>query len=145
MYHSSTLPPHLQPGERVILFDGVCKLCAGWVRFIVKHDRAKHLRLCSVQSEQGQDLLRWCGLPTDHFDTMAYLADGEIYLRSDAVLRIARLLPWPWPLFAVLRICPRALRDWCYDRIALNRYRWFGRNDSCLIPNPDHAQRFLHD
>lgn len=138
-------PPFLQPGERVVLFDGVCKLCNGWANFLIRHDRAQHFRLCSVQSEQGQALLAWFGLPTDHFDTMAYLEDGQLFVRSDAVLRILGQLPRPWRAPAVFRVLPRALRDWCYDRIALNRYRLFGRYDTCLLPSPDHAKRFLHD
>ena len=139
------LPPFIQPGDRVVLFDGVCVLCSAWANFLIHHDRAQRLRLCSVQSEQGQALLAWFGLPTDHFDTMAYIEDGQLFVRSDAVLRIVGQLPWPWRALRVFRMLPRALRDWCYDRIALNRYRLFGRYDTCLLPSPDHARRFLHD
>jgi len=140
----ASLPPYLQPGERVVLFDGVCKLCNGWVKFLIRHDRQRRLRLASVQSPQGQAILAWFGLPTERFETMAYVEDGELLVRSTAVLRIVALLPRPWRAFALLRLVPRPLRDWCYDRIALNRYRLFGRYDSCLLPDPDHEGRFLH-
>lgn len=139
------LPPFIQPGERVVLFDGVCKLCNGWAKFLIRHDPAARFRLCSVQSSEGQAILQWFGLPTDHFDTMAYVESGALFVRSTAVLRILAQLPAPWRLLAGLRLVPRPLRDWCYDRIALNRYRLFGRYDSCLLPDADHARRFLHE
>jgi predicted DCC family thiol-disulfide oxidoreductase YuxK len=140
-----TLPPFIQPGERVVLFDGVCKLCNGWAKFLIRHDPEQRFRLASVQSEQGQALLEWFGLPTDHFDTMALIEHGQLLVRSAAVLRIVAQLPGPWRHLALLRIIPRPVRDWCYDRIAFNRYRLFGRYDSCLLPSADHARRFLHN
>lgn len=140
-----SLPPFIQAGERVVLFDGVCKLCNGWVKFLIRHDLEQRFRLASVQSVQGQALLAWSGLPTERFDTMAYIEDGQLLVRSDALLRILAQLPRPWRLLALLRVLPRPVRDWCYDRIALNRYRLFGRYDSCLVPDPDHERRFLHD
>lgn len=136
-------PPHLRPGERVVLFDGVCALCNGWVRFLIRHDRARLFRLAAVQSAEGQAILRWFGLPTDRFATMLYVEGREFYVRSEAIARILRQLPAPWPLLAVFRFLPVGLRDWCYDRIALNRYRLFGRHAVCLLPSPDHKGRFL--
>lgn len=132
-------------GQRIVLFDGVCKLCNGWAKFLIRHDRQRLFRLASVQSKQGQALLAQHGLPTDHFDTMALIDDGQLCVRSDAVLRIVASLSYPWRLLAVLRLIPAPVRDWCYDRIALNRYRLFGRHDVCLLPTADHAGRFLHD
>jgi len=139
------LPPFIQPGERVVLFDGVCKLCNGWVKFLIRHDPRQRFRLASVQSVQGQALLDRFGLPTERFDSMALIEDGRLLLCSDAVLRILAQLSGPWRLLAWLRVIPRPVRDWCYDRIALNRYRLFGRYDSCLLPSADHARRFLHE
>lgn len=138
-------PPFIQPGERVVLFDGVCKLCNGWARFLIRHDSEQRFRLASVQSSQGQALLAWGGLPTDHFDSMALIENGQMLLRSDAVLRVLAQLPGAWRHLAWLRVIPRPLRDWCYDRIARNRYRLFGRYEQCLLPSADHARRFLHD
>lgn len=140
-----SLPPFTQAGERVVLFDGVCRLCNGWVKFLIRHDSHLRFRLASVQSVQGQALLAWSGLPSERFDTMAYIEDGQLLVRSDALLRIVAQLPGPWRLLALLRVLPRPVRDWCYDRIALNRYRLFGRYDSCLLPSADHERRFLHD
>ena len=135
--------PLLKPGETVVLFDGVCKLCNGWVRFLIRHDRQRHLRLAAVQSPEGQALLAWAGLPVDQFHTMLVIRDRRYWERSQAFFEITALLPARWRPVNLLRIFPRKLRDWAYDRIALNRYRLFGKYDSCLLPDPDHEQRFL--
>lgn len=140
-----SLPPGLSAGERVVLFDGVCKLCNGWAKFLIRHDPARQFRLASVQSAQGQALLAWYGLPTDRFDTMALIDEAGLHVRSTALLRILSRLPQPWRALRLLRLLPRPLRDWCYDRIALNRYRLFCRHAVCLLPTADHAERFLHD
>ncbi|AYC33351.1 thiol-disulfide oxidoreductase DCC family protein [Pseudomonas cavernae] len=145
MANLENLPACLRPGDRVVLFDGVCRLCSGWAKFLIRHDRAQRFKLASVQSAEGQAILAWVGLPTDRFDTMAYVEDGRLFVRSNAVLSILTQLPWPWRALTILRLCPRPLRDWCYDRIALNRYRLFGRYATCLIPSADHAGRFLHE
>lgn len=79
----------------------------------------------------------------DRFDTMAVIRDRHYWVRSDAFLEVVRQLPAAWPWLGLLRIFPRAVRDWCYDRVAFNRYRIFGRYDQCLLPTPDHEQRFL--
>ncbi|RIA35849.1 putative DCC family thiol-disulfide oxidoreductase YuxK [Ectopseudomonas oleovorans] len=145
MTKQQSLPPNLAAGERVVLFDGVCKLCNGWARFLIRHDRQRQFRLASVQSAQGQALLAWYGLPTDRFDTMALIDEDGLHVRSSALLRILARLPQPWRSLSWLRVIPRPLRDWSYDRIALNRYRLFGRHEVCLLPSADHAERFLHD
>lgn len=140
-----SLPPNLAAGERVVLFDGVCKPCNGWARFLIRHDRQRQFRLASVQSAQGQALLAWYGLPTDRFDTMVLIDEAGLHVRSSALLRILARLPQPWRSLSWLRVIPRPLRDWSYDRIALNRYRLFGRHEVCLLPSADHSERFLHD
>ncbi|WP_276489217.1 thiol-disulfide oxidoreductase DCC family protein [Ectopseudomonas mendocina] len=139
------LAPGRAAGERIVLFDGVCKLCNGWAKFLIRHDDARQFRLASVQSARGQALLAWYGLPTDRFDSMALVDDAGLHVRTDALLRILARLPLPWRALRVLRLVPRPLRDWCYDRIALNRYRLFGRHAVCMLPTADHAGRFLHD
>ncbi|MCS4311474.1 putative DCC family thiol-disulfide oxidoreductase YuxK [Pseudomonas sp. BIGb0381] len=135
--------PLLKPGETVVLFDGVCKLCNGWARFLIRHDRQRRVRLAAVQSPEGQALLAWAGLPLDQFDTLAVIRDRHYWVRSDAVLEIIAQLPRAWRPLRLLRGIPRVLRDWAYDRIARNRYRLFGKYDTCLLPDPDHEQRFL--
>jgi len=131
--------------DNLILFDGVCRLCNAWSRFIIRHDKKRIFRLASVQSAQGQQILEHFGMPTDHFDTMLYVERYTPYEKSEAFLRVTAKLGFPWTGTRVLWLVPRAIRDWFYDRIALNRYRLFGRYDRCLLPAPDHDQRFLND
>lgn len=145
MNSALSLPPGVNADDSVVLFDGVCRLCHAWARFLIRHDKRHRFKLATVQSAQGQAILQWYGLPTDHYDTMILLEEGRLYGQSSAFLRVMRRLPFPWPLACVSWIIPAPLRDWLYDRIALNRYRLFGRYDSCLLPDPDHHGRFLGD
>lgn len=138
-----TPAPLLAPGETVVLFDGVCKLCNGWAKFLIRHDRHHRVRLASVQSAEGQTLLTWAGLPVDAFDTMAVIRGRHYWVRSEAFFEVVAQLPAAWRILGLLRVVPRALRDWAYDRIALNRYRLFGKHDVCLLPTADHQRRFL--
>jgi len=129
--------------DRIILFDGVCKLCNAWANFIISHDYQRVYRLCSVQSASGERLLRQYGYPTDRFETMLVLQQGRCSAKSQAFLQVMSGLGWPWRALVVLRLIPEPLRDWLYDRIALNRYRLFGKYDYCRLPTPDHAERFV--
>ena len=145
MTDRSTSPaPLLNSGETVVLFDGTCKLCNGWAKFIIRHDRLHHIRLATVQSWQGQQLLAWAGLPTDHFNTIVLIAEDRFFVRSDAMFEILARLPPPWPWLCAARFIPGVFRDWAYDRIALNRYTLFGRYDSSRAPTADHPQRFMN-
>lgn len=138
-----SLPPHVQADDRIVLFDGVCKLCNGWSRFLIKHDVEQQFKLCSVQSAEGRAILEWFGMPTDTFDTML-LVDGAVaYEKSDAFLNIVARLPRPWRYLKLLRFVPLGLRNWFYDRIALNRYSLFGRYDACPLPSEKDRERFL--
>lgn len=136
-------PPGVTPGDQIIMFDAVCKLCNGWSRFIIRFDKYHRFKLCSVQSGQGQIILQWFGYPCDQFETMLLIQGGRAISKGDAFLEIVRQLPFPWPLLLIVKIIPQTIRDWCYDRIALNRYRLFGRYDYCVLASPDHEKRFL--
>ena len=129
--------------ERIVLFDGVCKLCNAWVRFLLKFDTRRRFKLCSVQSELGQTLLKILDMPTDRYETMVFLDKGRIRTQSDAFLGVLGQLPMPWPLLQFLYIVPGVVRNWVYDRIASNRYRWFGRRESCRIPDGSEKDRFM--
>lgn len=130
--------------KHLILFDGVCHLCSGWVQFVYQRDAEELFAFVSVQSSAGQDLLRWCGLPIDRFDTMVYIDQGQPYYQSTAFLQIIKRLRKPWPLLHFFRYIPAVIRNWMYDRIALNRYALFGKSDVCMIPNDDQlAARLL--
>jgi len=131
-------------GDRpVVLFDGVCNLCSGWVAFAIARDPAACLRFAAMQSEFGQEFLRRRGLAVDRFESFYLIDGGRLYQKSDAFLRMARYLRRPWPLFRAARVVPPPLRDWLYDRIARNRYRLFGRREACLVPAADVADRFI--
>ena len=135
--------PTLSPAPRIILFDGVCKLCNAWANFIITHDHKHLYQLCSVQSEPGAQLLRQCGYPTDTFETMLAVEQGRCFEKSEAFFRVMAGIGWPWRGMCVFRLIPRPLRDWLYDRIALNRYQLFGQYAYCRLPTPDHAERFV--
>ena len=135
--------PHIANGEQVIIFDGVCKLCNAWSRFIIKHDKHHRFRLCSIQSPQGKDLLEHFGYNSEDVTTMLLAQSDRCYDKSGAFLQVMHGLGWPYRVLCAAYIVPRPIRDWLYDRIALNRYRLFGKYDSCTLPNPDHQKRFL--
>jgi predicted DCC family thiol-disulfide oxidoreductase YuxK len=126
-----------------ILFDGVCNLCNGFVRFVIARDPAARFRFAALSSPSAARLLREAGVTTPIPETIVLLEDGEVYVRSDAALRIARRLTFPWPLAYGLMIVPRFIRDAVYDFIAVRRYRWFGQRQACMVPTPQTRKRFL--
>ncbi|MGI4865946.1 MAG: thiol-disulfide oxidoreductase DCC family protein [Janthinobacterium lividum] len=129
-----------------ILFDGVCNLCHGFVQFVVRYDSQAHFRFAALQSEAGQDLLRAYGQPLPVLadpDSVVLVADGQVYAHSTAVLRIVGQLGGFWRLAAVGWLLPRTWRDALYRYVARHRYRWFGRQESCLLPTPALRSRFL--
>lgn len=138
------LPPGVTAESRVVLFDGVCKLCSAWARFLIRFDTRRRFTLATVQSPEGKAVLTWCGLPTDTYETLVLVSRGRAYVRSAAVIRILSGLPMPWPLAWVVWLIPAPIRDWAYDRVALNRYRLFGKHNHCVVPTPDHLRRFLN-
>ncbi|EOS55525.1 thiol-disulfide oxidoreductase DCC family protein [Paenibacillus barengoltzii] len=131
--------------EHVILFDGVCHLCQGAVKFIIKHDPAGRFRFASLQSQAGSRLLRAAGAHEESLDSVVLIENGTYYIRSAAALRIARGLRSPWPLLYALIVVPKGLRDAVYRFIAKHRYRWFGKDETCLVPTRELRERFLED
>jgi predicted DCC family thiol-disulfide oxidoreductase YuxK len=127
----------------IVVFDALCPLCSANARFILKRDRARRFRLASVQSAAGRALYRRFGLDPDDPDTMLVVDGDRLHRDSDAVLAIARGLGPPWSAATAARFVPRALRDAAYRMIARNRYRLFGRRDTCWPPAPEHRDRLL--
>lgn len=136
-------PPLIHGDEQVVLYDGTCKLCNGWVNFLLRYDKYRSVRLAAVQSEQGKALLRWAGLSTENISTIVLITRGQVWLRAEAIFRVMSGLPWPWRILALLRFLPASLSNRCYDAIARNRYRLFGRYDNVHPLIPDYPQRFL--
>ena len=133
----------MQKVEAIILFDGVCNLCNGSVQFILKRDKKNYFQFASLQSDFGQKTLSENQLPSDDFKSLLLLENGKLYQSSTAALRIARKLDGGWPLFYGLVIVPRFIRNFIYQIIAKNRYRWFGKQESCMIPTPEYQARFI--
>jgi predicted DCC family thiol-disulfide oxidoreductase YuxK len=127
----------------LIVFDGVCALCSGFVRFVLRHDKAGRYRFLAAQSDLAAALYRHYGLPTDHWETNLLIQDGRLFVRSEGAIEIVSGFGGLWHAFRLLRLIPRPMRDWLYDRVAGNRYRWFGRHELCLMPDPGQADRFL--
>ena len=128
-----------------ILFDGVCNLCNRFVRFVIVRDPHARFRFAPLTSAAARSLLRESGVAEPLPDSMVLIEDGRVYFRSDAQLRVVRRLRFPWPLFYGFIVVPRFVRDRVYDTIAAGRYRWFGRRETCMVPTPDVARRFLAD
>lgn len=133
------------PGA-LVLFDGVCNLCNASVNFVIDRDPSGYFKFASLQSEAARGHLARCGpafTPTDPPASIVLIEGGACYRQSTAALRIARRLRGLWPLLYGFIIVPRPLRDAIYDWIARNRYRWFGRRDTCRIPTPELRDRFV--
>jgi predicted DCC family thiol-disulfide oxidoreductase YuxK len=128
-----------------VIFDGVCNLCARSVQFILKHETEPRFRFAPVQSPAGARLLNEHGFDCADVTTFVLVSGGKVYTRSSAALRITRHLKGPWKLVRALWLIPRPLRDWMYDVVARNRYRWFGKTDACMVPTPGLQARFLYD
>ena len=126
----------------VILFDGVCNLCHGAIRFLVRHDTGGVFRFAPLDSPIGQALLRDHGLPTEDHDSFVLVDADGAHRRSTAALRVARRLDAPWRFAWTARLVPRRLRDAAYDLVATYRYDAFGRRDSCTVPEPEVRERF---
>ena len=122
-----------------MLFDGVCNLCTGSVRFIIERDARRQFRFASLQSARAERLLG----ARDRLESVVLIANGRTYRKSTAALLIAKRLSGAWPLLAVLLVVPRPLRDAAYDWIGARRYRWFGKREACWAPGSELAERFL--
>lgn len=129
---------------RIIVFDGVCVLCSGWVRFVLTHDRRGEFKLAAMQTPVGRALLERHGIDPDDPATFLVIDQGVAHTDTDALVVALRRFGGVWRVAAsMLRIVPRALRNRLYRYIARNRYRIFGRRDVCMLPAPEHAHRFL--
>lgn len=142
-YRDDPAVPKFADDRPVIIFDGHCVLCSRSAQFVLRHDKRGTYRLLAAQTPLGHALYVHYGLDTRDYETMILIADGAPARKSEAVIRIAQGLGLPWSLAALLRILPRAWRDRLYDVLARNRFRAFGRRDTCLRPDPRWADRFL--
>ncbi|ALI98820.1 thiol-disulfide oxidoreductase DCC family protein [Rufibacter tibetensis] len=131
------------PSSPTILFDGVCNLCNGFVQFVINNDPKEYFKFASLQSEIGQEVLRTHGFPTEQFKSVLLVENGKVFTRSTAALRIVRHLKGGWSWLYTLMLVPAFLRDPLYDWVSRNRYKWFGQQESCMLPTPALKARFL--
>jgi len=129
--------------DKIVLFDGVCNLCNGFVRFIIRRDQNARISFAPIQSPFGQSLYKKFILPAENIDSVIYIVDNKHYLRSSAVLHILKELRGGWGLFYGLIIIPRFIRDFFYNLIARRRYIFFGKRETCMVPLPEIQNRFL--
>ncbi len=129
--------------HKIILFDGVCNLCNSSVQFVIKRDKNSAFRYAALQSERAVKELKARNEPIPEIDSVILIDGDNVYYRSDAALRIAKHLSGAWPLMQVFWIIPRFIRDAVYNFIGRNRYKWFGKQDSCMIPTPELKALFL--
>lgn len=127
----------------VIFFDGVCNLCNSSVLFIIKRDKKSYFQFASLQSNYAKKVLPDALTKEDNLSSIILMKDGKVFQKSSAALKIAYKLSGLWPLMIVFMIIPKFIRDWVYDIIAKNRYKWFGKKDQCMIPSPELKIRFL--
>lgn len=131
------------PAPDLVVFDGVCVLCNGFARFVHRHDQSGTFRFATVQSPVGRAVFESQGLSAEAIETVLVRKGGKVLQKSDAILAAIAGFGGVWRGVAVARVVPRPIRDWVYDRIARNRYRLFGRHDSCPLPPPGLRDRFV--
>lgn len=128
--------------ERIILFDGECNFCDQSVQFIIKRDPKGHFKFASLQSYLGKELLNKHNAPED-IDSFVLIENNNCYFKSSAALRVCKNLEGAWKIPYVLLVIPKPIRDFFYGLIAKNRYTWFGKKESCMLPSPEERKRFL--
>lgn len=134
-----TTDPTARP---VLFFDGECNLCNSFVQFIIRHDRQKQFLFSPLQSPAGQQA-RLHIAQNANLSTVILLHNGRYLSRSAAALTVLKMLGMPWSLLYAATIFPAFLRNFVYDLIARNRYKWFGKRDTCMIPTPELMERFI--
>ena len=134
----------LPKDKKIILFDGVCNLCNSSVQFVIKHDKKDSFRFVSLQSDLGQKIIKHIGIDTSAIDSsILYEPENSYYFKSEAAFRILKDLSGIYKSLLVFSILPNSLLNYLYDYVAKNRYKWFGKKESCMIPNPELQSKFL--
>ncbi len=135
---------NLPKNKKIILFDGVCNLCNASVQLVIKHDKKDLFRFVALQSDLGQEIIKHIGIDTQNIDSIILYEPGiAYYYKSDAALEIAKNLGGIFYFAGIFNIFPAALRNTLYDYIAKNRYRWYGKRESCMLPTPELKAKFL--
>ncbi len=132
----------VKDGTTILLFDGVCNFCDNLVLFVHKWNKNQEIRFASLQSDFGQNILSNVGLSTQELKTLIFIENGKIHTHSTGALKLLKHLGF-WKIFYVFIFVPTPIRNWAYNFIAKNRYKWFGKKESCSLPTPELRNRFL--
>lgn len=134
----------LPKDKKIILFDGVCNLCDSSVQFVIKHDKKDVFRFVQLQSDLGQKIIRHIGISTSEIDSgILYEPANKYYYKSDVAFRILKDIGGIYKCLFVFSILPKSILDKIYEWVAKNRYKWFGKKESCMIPTPELKAKFL--
>lgn len=134
----------LPKDKKILLFDGVCNLCNSAVQFVIKHDKKDLFRFVTLQSDLGQKIAKHIGVDTSKIDSMiVYEPNIAYYYKAQAALKIVKYIGGIYNLMGVFSIVPQGILNTIYDFVAKNRYKWFGKKDSCMIPTAELKSKFL--
>ncbi|HDR6217278.1 MULTISPECIES: DCC1-like thiol-disulfide oxidoreductase family protein [Bacillus] len=128
--------------KSIVLFDGDCNFCNQSIQFIIKRDPKGYFQFASLQSALGKTLLKKYEID-ETIDSIVLIDKNNSYIKSDAILNICRNLKGIWKIFTIFILIPRPIRNFCYEKFAKNRYRWFGKQEHCMLPSPEVRKRFL--
>jgi len=127
----------------MVLYDGLCNLCTGSVKFVLKRDKKNKFKFAALQSGAGIKLCQQYQIDLQSIDSIILIRGGKVYVKSSAILEILKELPAGWKILSLGVICPQFLRDWIYNLVAKNRYRIFGKRAECFLPSKDIIDKFL--
>lgn len=131
--------------KQLILFDGVCNLCNSSVNYVIKHDKSNIFMFAPLQGKVGKQIINEYDLNTSQTDSiLLYSNEKDLKIKSSAAIAIASKLGFPRNLLSIFYIIPPFIRNWVYDYVAKNRYKWYGKKDACMIPTPELQERFLN-
>jgi predicted DCC family thiol-disulfide oxidoreductase YuxK len=133
----------MKQSQDIVLFDGVCNLCNAAILFIIKRDKNNRFKFAPLESDAGKELLSMHQIDSSKIDSIVLISGDSAFAKAGAALRISKHLTGLWPLLYSLVIIPRCISDGVYDFIARNRYKWFGKKESCMIPTPELKSKFL--
>lgn len=133
----------MEHANRLVLFDGVCNFCNFWIQFALKHDKKGKLKFGSLQGSTAQQLLPQYNIDPAVLTSVIFIEDGIAYRESTAALKVCKHLDGGWKLLYVFIVIPAFLRDGIYKWIGRNRYKWFGKQESCMLPSPEQRARFV--
>jgi predicted DCC family thiol-disulfide oxidoreductase YuxK len=142
-YRSDPRVPPFPDDRPIFIFDAHCVLCSRWVELVLRYDRAGRYRLLSAQSAIGRALYVHYGLDPENYETNILMIDGVPLIKAEGSIRLAMGLGVPWSLAGILRVLPRRLADTLYDWVARNRFRIFGRRETCYLPSTVDQDRFI--